>query len=90
MVRSLQTHKQKPGLSPRTYQLLKTALQQAPQATRLLSTRKGRIDARKMFVPINQLKHARELVESKIQVAALRSDEDEIHVLRLEMAELGG
>ena len=89
LLKALEPFRKSKGLSPKAYQLIGLAKQQAKRSFQEISTPAGRIAARKRFVPSNQLSHARELLSSKIQVAQLRGDTETYHNLRRKLEELG-
>jgi len=62
------------GLSPEIHALVTQALTDLPRAAQVLSSLEGRRNARATFVPTDQLQHARELVETKLDVARMRGD----------------
>lgn len=89
LITALKSYKAQPGVNDRARALLDQAIAQAPHAAYRLSTLEGRVKARQTFVPKAQLAHARELLESKLEIARVRGDHGAIYTLRRQLAELG-
>jgi hypothetical protein len=90
LITELESYKKQPNLTPKAHQFINLALKQAPKAMQALSSAEGRVAARERFVPANQLSHARELIASKLQVAQLRHNSDDVYQLTRRLTELGG
>ncbi len=88
-VRNVRRYASFPGIGPRAKKLLGRAEESLAEARRSLSDARERQFLRKRFVQDHQLAQARELATSKLAIARLRNDRDEIKRCRDEIRELG-
>lgn len=85
---TLKQYRARPGLLPRGAELIDAALAHLPQARQSLATLEARQAARARFVPREQLRHARELALTRVELSTLRGNPDEKRLAVEELNEL--
>ena len=88
-VKSVRRFASFPGIGPRAKKLLGRAESSLAEARRNLSIAKERRFLRNRFVQDHQVQQARELAASKLAIARLRNDREEMKRCRDEIRELG-
>ncbi len=76
-------------LEPRLAALVRQAHATAITSLGRLNTQKGRVQARVTFVPGHQLRHARELLDTQLEMARFRGERQEVARLQEMQRELG-
>jgi hypothetical protein len=76
-------------LEPKVAALVRQAHKTALGSLSRLNTQQGRVQARQTFVPGHQLRHARELLETQLEMAKVRGDRTEIGRIQEQRRELG-
>lgn len=77
------------ALTPKVAALLAQAQRAARDTLARMSSLEGRVQARQTYVPGHQLRHARELLDTQLEVARMRGDRAELLDIQTRRREIG-